>query len=83
MLTSTKSGDKLEIPSFAATNLFLRLLSGTVTTEQAISLITTTLYPAAYLNELADDGRTRREVTEAVSVVVIPLSSPSHGEVIP
>lgn len=72
LLTSTKSGAVSELPTLKAAHLFLRLLTGTVwSPAHAISLITDSLYPVEYLDQPAkgegQEGKTRREVHEAVS----------------
>ncbi|KAG0660003.1 hypothetical protein C6P46_004804 [Rhodotorula mucilaginosa] len=71
LLTSTRSGSKTDLPSYAALNMFARLTSGTVRSpEKQIRLVVNTLYPQAYLDEIVQaegewKGKTQRDRIEA------------------
>lgn len=71
LLTSTRSGSKTDVPSYAALSMFARLTSGTVRSpEKQIRLVVNTMYPPAYLDEVVQaegewKGKTQRERIEA------------------
>lgn len=70
-LISTRAGNRNDLPSYKATYMFLRLLTGTVwSAQQAIALIVDTLFPASYLDvkDLTTDPIvSKRKSVEAVS----------------
>ncbi|KPV73041.1 uncharacterized protein RHOBADRAFT_55281 [Rhodotorula graminis WP1] len=71
LLTSTQSGSRFTLPPWKAASMFLRLSSGTVRTPAAqIELVTNTLFPEAWLDEVVHEegefkGKTRRDQVEA------------------
>ena len=71
ILTSTKAGDRAELPSFkmlGRIGFFLKLASGTLTPEQIVSSVTDTLFPREYLDapDPENEGQPRRVAVEKV-----------------
>lgn len=65
VLTSSKAGDRIDLPPLKGIKMFGRILSGTVTPEIAIALIVDCLFPESYLDrpDPDDPSISKREAT--------------------